>query len=320
MFVVKTKWHTKFIVIGFIIVFIFGSIGFTDLKQSVIEITDSAVEVDKELMIPFQEIITGKSSSTKDVKSSRSSLGVVDVLYNSTSSKKIKVLVTKGKDTYTYPMFKDDNYEKFPLPLGSGTYNVAIYQNISGTKYKKLKSTSVKASIYDDEAIYLNSIQTIGWTSEDAAVLFMEQLIEEHKATLATPENPIENIVLTKAEIIDLAYEWVVNNIYYDYAKIPTLKPDYVPNHVEILEVKKGICYDYSSLLGAMLRSQGVPVKLVKGYSAFTDVYHAWNEIYLTDEERWIVVDTTFDAYMAKAGLKYEMEKSRDDYSIKYEY
>ena len=53
-----------------------------------------------------------------------------------------------------------------------------------------------------------------------------------------------------------------------------------------------------------MLRSQGIPTKLVKGYSDNVDGYHAWNEVYINEE--WITIDTTLDAVLGSIGEKAE--------------
>ena len=52
-----------------------------------------------------------------------------------------------------------------------------------------------------------------------------------------------------------------------------------------VLAAKKGICFDYAALMTGMLRSQGVPCKLVVGYAG--TVYHAWINVW-TEETGWI--------------------------------
>ena len=43
-----------------------------------------------------------------------------------------------------------------------------------------------------------------------------------------------------------------------------------------------GICFDYASLLAALCRIQGIPARVIVGW---TDIeYHAWVEIYLENE------------------------------------
>ena len=53
----------------------------------------------------------------------------------------------------------------------------------------------------------------------------------------------------------------------------------------QVLEKKSGICFDYAALMTGMLRSQGVPCKLVVGYAG--TVYHAWISVW-TAEHGWV--------------------------------
>jgi len=93
-----------------------------------------------------------------------------------------------------------------------------------------------------------------------------------------------------------------------------------LPNIDKTLTSGKGICYDFSSVFAAMLRSQGIPVKLVKGYTTNVEGYHAWNEVYNSETGEWIVVDTTYDVVIKDAGRAVSMAKETANYSKVYEY
>ncbi|MGN7382731.1 transglutaminase-like domain-containing protein [Paenibacillus sp. SAFN-117] len=69
------------------------------------------------------------------------------------------------------------------------------------------------------------------------------------------------------------------------------------------------MCYGYSSLFAAMLRSVGIPAKLVMGHSQYVTEYHAWNEVYLNNE--WVTIDTTIDSGKSNAAAVY---KNSDKY------
>ena len=71
----------------------------------------------------------------------------------------------------------------------------------------------------------------------------------------------------------------------YDKEKAATVKSGYLPVLDEVLKEKKGICFDYASLMTGMLRSQGVPCKLVVGYAG--TAYHAWISVW-TEESGWV--------------------------------
>ena len=65
-----------------------------------------------------------------------------------------------------------------------------------------------------------------------------------------------------------------------------------MPDIDAVLAEKKGICFDYAALMAAMLRSQGVPTKLVTGYTGSS--YHAWISTY-SEETGWVEGVIFFD-------------------------
>lgn len=257
---------------------------------------------------------TALASSTIDIDDDYSEEGYISIKFNTGSTKKIKLLVQSGDTKYYYNLSNSESYVNFPLQMGDGQYTVAIYENTSGTKYKKLKSRTFKVDLVDENLVYLNSIQEVDYDDEDGAVLLATQMKTE--ATLAKRAST-GNVaaVLTDLELIELYYDYVVENIRYDYQKINELEYNYLPDNDITIAEGAGICYDYSSLLASMLRSQGVPTKLVKGYTSWTSVYHAWNEIYLESEDRWVIVDTTYDSYLFLRDSDYSFEKSATVYS-----
>ena len=55
----------------------------------------------------------------------------------------------------------------------------------------------------------------------------------------------------------DDLYQYIIDNIEYDSAKVYNLMYDYLPDIEKTYLEEKGICYDYASLFAAMLRSIG---------------------------------------------------------------
>lgn len=102
-----------------------------------------------------------------------------------------------------------------------------------------------------------------------------------------------------RAEII---YEWVGSNIEYDDKKAEIVlsnvdrrkmpKSGAIPS----FDTGKGICFDKACLYVAMARAVGLKVRLISGEAFDGEKYvgHAWNQVYLKDEDIWINVDTTF--------------------------
>ena len=59
---------------------------------------------------------------------------------------------------------------------------------------------------------------------------------------------------------------------------------------------RSGICFDYSCLYVAMARAVNLKVRLLTGSAYDGSQYgpHAWNEVYISEIEKWVPVDTTF--------------------------
>jgi len=96
-----------------------------------------------------------------------------------------------------------------------------------------------------------------------------------------------------------LIYKWITQNISYDYDKAGKISKDprgISSGAIVAYNTRTGVCFDYSSLYVAMCRVAGVKVRLVTGlgYSGVSWGDHAWNQVYSSDEGRWINVDTTF--------------------------
>ena len=98
--------------------------------------------------------------------------------------------------------------------------------------------------------------------------------------------------------VVTSIYNYVVDNLTYDYEKAATVQSGYLPNVDLTLATQKGICFDYASLMTAMLRAQDIPTKLVIGYTG--QLYHAWISVYLP-EQGWIDNIIYFDG--ARTGV-----------------
>jgi len=243
--------------------------------------------------------------------------GIVRIFYNEATEKKMKLIVQLGEEKYVYNLFRANDYVNYPLQLGDGMYSISIYENTTGTKYKKVAASSYQVKLKDPNSVYLQSVLEINWNEDDKSIKLADELVAQAlvaKKAKATASKR-DQIVLTEKEIINVFYMYVIKNIKYDYKKIETLDYSYIPDNDALLISKKGICYDYSSLLASMLRSQGIPSKMAKGYANKSTTYHAWNEIYLASEKRWVVVDSTNDAYMIQNGFTYSFEKDSKAYN-----
>jgi len=232
------------------------------------------------------------------------SRGLIHVVYK--DGGKIKIIIEKGTGKYTYDLNSTGVRESFPLQLGDGSYKVGLYKNISGTSYSLVTSRSFDVKISNANDVYLTSIQTINWNVDSNAVA---KAIDLTKGTQNVSE---------KARIL---WDYMVKNNSYDYIKAANVTSGYVPVVDRTLSERKGICYDFAALYAAMLRSQGTPAKLIKGYAPkYASGYHAWNEVYDASQGKWLVVDTTYDLQIYIRDKSVTMVKNNSEFSKLYEY
>ena len=235
---------------------------------------------------------------------SQLSKGIIKVAY--TSSNRLKVIIQKDDSKYTYDLRKDGVAEAFPLQLGNGTYKVGLYENTSGKSYKMIDSATVDLNLKDNNIVYLNTVQSIDWAVNPKSVAKATELTQSVK-------DPLE-----KAKLL---WDYMVANNAYDFEKLNHLPSTYLPVPDTTLIQQDGICYDFASLYAAMLRAQGIPAKLVKGYAPnYATGYHAWNEVYDASKKQWYIVDTTYDLQIYPANKKITMYKSKDDFKKVFEY
>ena len=99
-----------------------------------------------------------------------------------------------------------------------------------------------------------------------------------------------------------ILYTWIGSNIKYDNDKAENVlngsNTNKMPDGGAIyaFENKSGICFDKACLYVAMSRAIGLKVRLIGGQAFDGEQYvgHAWNQVYLNDENVWINVDSTF--------------------------
>lgn len=220
-----------------------------------------------------------KDSAKAAIDYSNTTDGYVMVRFSAASEKKIKAQVT-GPSGVTYTYNLDPGSEKwttFPLSDGNGGYKVTVFENTSGTKYATVVSVTFTVALKDEFAPFLLPNQYVDYSDAPDTV-----------AKAAELTKGIDDPLLK----VQAIYNFVVKNITYDKAKAESVKSGYLPVLDAVLKEKTGICFDYASLMTAMLRAQGVPCKLVVGYAG--TAYHAWINVW-TEENGWIDAAIFFD-------------------------
>lgn len=277
-----------------------ATVSWNAAQNSVAVATDGAgTDLPAQLPAPNPE-----PASTGYFNSNDLSKGLIHV--TASDGGKLKVMIEKNGVKYTYDQNSAGVKETYPLQLGNGTYKVSLLSNISGTSYRLISSQSVTVNLGSVNDVFLGSIQPISWSVDSKAV---QKAVELTKGAKTVQE---------KAKLL---WKYMYQNNTYDYTKAATVTTGYIPVVDRTLADKKGICYDFSSLYAAMLRSQGTPAKLIKGYAPdYASGYHAWNEVYDTVTGKWVVVDTTYDLQIYAKSKTPLMNKDSSGFSKLYEY
>lgn len=246
------------------------------------------------------------------IDASNTSDGYVMVRYGGTADK-VKVQITIPDQTvYSYTVSSRE-YETFPLSGGSGSYHLDVLEHAYDDMYALAFSQDISVDLKDEFCPFLYPNQYVWYTEVKEAVLQGIQLSENASGDL---------------DYVEQVYKYVTGNIEYDDELAATVTAGYLPDIDRTLNSKKGICFDYASLMAAMLRSQGIPTKLVVGYAG--DAYHAWLNVYLTevgwvdkiiefDGKSWVLMDPTFAANNSRSSMKKYIGDG-NNYLPKYSY
>lgn len=276
----------------------------------------------KELIIPkiYSVSAPGKltynnEDKTVAIDASNTKEGYVGIRYSGDNTN-VKIIITHDDDKYTYNTSKGD-YSYYPLQMGNGIYSINIYENITGNQYMPIMQQEIDVDIIDENKIFLHPNKLVWFTQDSNTVTEAAKLCQDYDSDF---------------EKVSAIFEFVTNNISYDYDKAANVHPGYVSDVDDILKSKKGICFDYASVFAAMCRSQGIPTKLAIGYVNQNSslIHHAWNYVY-TKDKGWIttsfyvsqkgyyLVDPTFYSSINDKTAASEFINNNSNYQV-YEY
>lgn len=225
--------------------------------------------------IPVANGAVTYGTKTVHIDASNSNNGYIMMRYTG-KAPRIKVRIKQTVE-YTYDLNTTGKFETFPLTEGSGNYTISIFENVKDNMYSTAFTRQISVNMKDPNSTFLYPNQFCSFNRSTKAVKTGDELVKDITDTI---------------EKVEAVYKYAVENISYDYQKAKHVQSGYLPNVDDTLQTKKGICFDYSALMTAMLRTQNIPTKLVIGYSG--SAYHAWISVY-TDEQGWIDNAIHFD-------------------------
>jgi transglutaminase-like putative cysteine protease len=213
------------------------------------------------------------------------------------ADKRCKVIVS-ASSAYQYDILSRGKFVGLPLQMGSGSYTISVYEQVSGSSYAAKMAHSFSVDLASSLKPYL-------------AASIMSDF--SRSSALVSKADSLTSGISTQNGRVEAVYKWIVANIDYDRVLAGSITSGevsvYVPDPNKTYSSRKGICFDYASLMCAMLRSQGIPTRLIVGSTSLG--YHAWNEVYFAgtgwvvvasfswkkiDGSGWVLFDTTFAA------------------------
>ena len=225
----------------------------------------------------------------------------------------MQVFAGKTTDSYKYNI-KPGRYEVIPLTEGNTTYKITVNTQTEGNTYLVVMSKTIQVKLKNQFVPYIRPNQYVNYNKKTKVVKKAARITKKSKTELAK---------------VKKVYKYVISKYKYDRKLAKTVKNDYLPNLDQIYKKKKGICFDYAAVMTAMLRSQGVPTKLVIGYTG--NAYHAWVNVYSKKKgwitgaiyfngKKWKLMDPTFasTSKSSKSIMKY-IGNGRN-YKKKYSY
>ena len=241
----------------------------------------SAAPAISDTLVPSAPGTRVRRNESSEIDYSNSADGYVMIRFLRSTTKQLRVLVTTPGDlTYTYTLKQDRTFEVYPLSGGNGNYTVRVFEQVEGNRYSVVNSASITVAMTEEFAPFLRSNQYVNFAPRSKTVAKAAELVKDKDKFF---------------DKVSAIYSFIMTHLTYDMEKARTVQSGYLPVLDKILEDGKGICFDYAALMTAMLRSQGIPTKLVVGYAG--TAYHAWINVY-SEETGWLDTVIFFDGEM----------------------
>jgi len=242
--------------------------------------TPPPVIVIPDILVPVASGIDVEENGQAVIDISNKQDGYIMAKYIEETDMKIKLLISAPDGIqYTYELHPGWDFEVYPLSGGNGLYEIGIWKQVEDSRYSLVLTATIDVVLVDEFAPFLRPNQFVNFTKDSNAVRKAAELT-------AGADDVMEKVTAI--------YHFVIKNIVYDVQLAETVQSGYLPDIDKILESGKGICFDYSALMASMLRSQGIPTKLVIGYTS--EVKHAWLSVY-SEQDGWLDNVIHFNGY-----------------------
>jgi len=242
-------------------------------------LTDAQTETtETQLLLPEASATVVYADAGVTIDASHTDQGYV-MIRCEPSEKRLKARIATNAQTYYYDLPGGEAYSVFPLQMGDGTYTVRVMEQVESDLYAVRFGVELQVALADETVPFLYPNQYVWYDANTKTVQKAHELargLTNHK------------------EIANRFYEYVVSHMTYDTKKAKSPPSGYLPNADDALDSGTGICFDYAALLAVMLRSEGIPTRMLIGTVTPENLYHAWNSVYL--DGNWVWMDPTLDS------------------------
>ena len=219
---------------------------------------------------------------------SHADLGYVTAKVSSPTKHRMKVRVAFGKAQLTYDLNSDGEYEVFPLQMGSGKYEFALFENVKGSKYSAEGKIKMTVQLGDENAAFLCPNQYVKYTKLSEAVAKSDEIAVEG----------------SQKETYEAVCQFIADEFSYDFVRAKNISAGELPEVDGCFANRAGICQDLAAVTACMLRVQGIPARLMIGYA--DKYYHSWITAVVDGEEIFFDPTHAINAINAK---KYKVER-----------
>ena len=235
---------------------------------------------------------TVKSNGKLTIDCSNMSEGYIMVKAKKTA-KKLRVRISTAQTKLLYALNGNGDYEVLPLQFGSGKYQIELFENVKGKDYSKEGTLKLNVKISNELSCFLYPNQYVNYDENTACVRYAQDMCRDMK---------------DQGEIYKAVCAYVLHNFVYDYGKSYQVQSmsQQMPDIDYCWNSRMGICQDLSAMTCAMLRSQGVPARLMIG-TVGKNTYHAWVVAVVNGEERFF--DPTAELGPGNRGATYTTER-----------
>ena len=200
--------------------------------------------------------------------------GYITVKFLENTDRRLMVMITTPDgDEYIYDLSPEKN-EVFPLTSGDGRYKISIHEHVTDNVFLDIMLIEIDVELSNEFVPFIRPNQYVYYSENSPVTKKAVELSNRH-----------DNFIDT----VEAVFNYVVESVSYDFDLARTVTFGYKPDLDEVLDQGSGICFDIAALTVAMLRSRGIPSKLVFGdyYGSDLDYpYHAWVTVFSEEDVR----------------------------------